>query len=109
MLVAGAVLLTVYGWSDIRATDWAALPNIVWITLAYIALFASAATFVLLQFAAMRLPSAKVMAYTYLTPTWVICWQMALGNGVPGVWVSGGIVLTVIALAMLLRDDEAPT
>lgn len=107
MLVAGAVLISVYGWRDIIATDWAALPGIVWITLIYIALFASAATFVLLQFATMRLPSAKVMAYTYLTPSWVIGWEVALGNGVPPALVLGGIVLTIIALSLLLRDDEA--
>lgn len=108
VLVAGSLLLVVYGWSDIVATDWAALPAIVWITLIYIAIFASAATFVLLQFATMHLPSAKVMAYTYLTPSWVICWEVALGNGVPKAMVLGGIVLTILALAMLLRDDERP-
>ena len=48
-LLGGCVALTVWGWSDVRATDWLALPAIVWITLLYIALFASAATFVLLQ------------------------------------------------------------
>ena len=32
----------------------------------------AAVTFVLLQFAALALPSAKVMAYTYLMPSWVI-------------------------------------
>ncbi|MEP1200050.1 DMT family transporter [Tateyamaria sp.] len=109
MLVAGALLLTIYGWSDIRATDWAGLPAIVWVTLVYIAVFASAATFVLLQFATMCLPSAKVMAYTYLTPSWVILWEVALGNGVPGPLVFGGVVLTIIALVMLLRDDEVAT
>lgn len=109
MLVAGAILLTIYGWSDIMATQWAALPSIVWITLIYIAIFASSATFVLLQFATLRLPSAKVMAYTYLTPSWVILWEVALGNGVPGALVLGGIVLTSVALAMLLRDEEVAT
>ncbi|WP_299146961.1 DMT family transporter [uncultured Tateyamaria sp.] len=107
-LLAGVLLLVIYGWSDIVATDWAALPRIVWITLVYIAVFASAATFVLLQFATLRLPSAKVMAYTYLTPSWVICWQIALGNPVPGGLVFGGIGLTIIALFLLLRDDNQP-
>ncbi|WP_152612886.1 DMT family transporter [Tateyamaria sp. ANG-S1] len=106
MLVAGALLLTLWGWRDLVATPWAALPGIVWVTLIYVALFASAATFVLLQFATLRLPSAKVMAYTYLTPSWVILWEVALGNGVPSgiVWV--GVGLTVIALSLLLRDEE---
>jgi len=108
MLVAGAVLLTIYGWGDIMDTQWAALPNIVWITLIYVALFASAATFVLLQFATMRLPSAKVMAYTYLTPSWVVGWEIALGRGVPTglIWI--GVSLTIVALALLLRDEERP-
>jgi drug/metabolite transporter (DMT)-like permease len=105
MLLAGCVILTAWGWSDIRATDWTALPPIVWITLVYIALFASAATFVLLQFATLHLPSAKVMAYTYLTPSWVILWEIALGNGAPQPVVLVGVVLTILALALLLRDD----
>ena len=105
-LGAGCMLLTLYGWSEIVTTDWAALPRIVWITLVYIAVFASAATFVLVQFATMRLPSAKVMAYTYLTPTWVIGWEIALGNGVPPLLVLVGVGLTIAALLMLLRDDE---
>ena len=67
---------------------------------------ASAATFVLLQFATLHLPSAKVMAYTYLTPSWVILWEMALGHGAPVAWVLGGVALTVVALLVLLRDEE---
>lgn len=106
MLVAGGVLLTLYGWSDIRATDWVALPGIVWITLLYVAIFASAATFVLLQFATLRLPSAKVMAYSYLTPSWVILWELALGNGAPRAIVLGGVGLTVVALLLLLKDES---
>jgi drug/metabolite transporter (DMT)-like permease len=105
MLLAGFLILLVYGWSDLRATDWAALPAIVWVTLFYIAIFASAATFVLLQFASLRLPSSKVMAYTYLTPSWVILWEIALGNGAPPMLVLGGVVLTIIALILLLRED----
>ena len=106
MLIAGAVLLTLWGWRDLVATPWADLPGIVWVTLVYVSIFASAATFVLLQFATLRLPSAKVMAYTYLTPSWVILWELALGNGVPPgvVWV--GVGLTIIALTLLLRDEE---
>jgi drug/metabolite transporter (DMT)-like permease len=105
MLVAGALVVGAYGWRDIVATDWAALPGIVWITLIYISVFASAVTFVLLQFATLRLPAAKVMAYTYLTPSWVIVWEVALGHGVPPALVLGGIGLTVLALLILLKDE----
>ena len=105
VLLAGSVMLTLWGWSAIMATDWAALPIIVWITIFYTAVFASATTFTLLQFAALRLPSSKVMAYTYLTPTWVIVWELALGGTPPPVLVFAGLGLTVVALVMLLRED----
>lgn len=100
-----AVLITLAGWRDLVATEWLALPGIVWITIAYTAVFATAVTFVLLQYASLRLPSAKVMAYTYLTPTWVIGWQVALGQGVPRGALLGGVALTVMALLLLLKDE----
>lgn len=105
VLVAGFVILLAYGWRDVVATDWTALPMIVWIALAYVSIAASSITFVLLQFAALRLPSSKVMAYTYLVPSWVILWEIGLGNGAPRGLVLAGIGLTVVALWMLLKDE----
>ncbi|WP_428544593.1 DMT family transporter [Profundibacter sp.] len=106
MMVAGFFVLLAYGWRDLWATDWAALPGIVWITLAYISIAASSITFVLLQYAVLRLPSAKVMAYTYLTPSWVILWEIVLGNGAPGGLILVGVGLTIVALWLLLKDEE---
>ncbi len=104
-LVAGALILGVAGWPEIRATPWLALPPIVWIALLYLAVFASAVTFVLLQFATMVLPAAKVMAYTYLVPSWVILWQIALGHGTPPALVGLGAAATAIALLILLKEE----
>ena len=105
-LVAGAVLLLLIGARDIAATDWGSLRPLVWVTIIYVSIFASSITFVLVQFATLRLPSAKVMAYTYLVPSWVIGWEAGLGNGLPPAIVGAGIALTVVALVMLLRDDD---
>ncbi|WP_413873222.1 DMT family transporter [Albidovulum sp.] len=107
MTLAGSVVTTVYGWGAIRATDWTALPGIVWVALVYTAVFASAVTFVLVQYATLRLPSAKVMAYTYLTPSWVILWQIALGRPAPPALILAGVGLTALALALLLEDEGA--
>lgn len=104
-LLAGTAVLALVGLPDIRATDWATLPAIVWVTLAYTSVFATAASFVLTQYAALRLPAAKVMAYTYLTPAWVILWQMALGHGVPGAGVIFGVAAVAGALFLLLKDE----
>jgi drug/metabolite transporter (DMT)-like permease len=107
VMAGGFVVLTGWGWSDLRATDWAALPLIVWVTLAYVAVFASALTFFLLSYAAQRLPAAKVMAYTYLVPAWVILWELALGRPAPPGIVTVGVGLTAIALVLLLKPEGA--
>jgi drug/metabolite transporter (DMT)-like permease len=105
MMLAGFFLLLLWGWRDVVETDWAAMPAIVWICLIYVSVAASSMTFVLLQFATLRLPSAKVMAYTYLVPSWVILWEIAMGHGAPPALVLGGVGLTVLALVLLLRDE----
>ncbi|MCC6007347.1 MAG: DMT family transporter [Rhodobacteraceae bacterium] len=105
VMTGGLIVLVLWGARDILATDWAALPLFVWVTLFYLAIFASAATAFLLMYATMRLPSAKVMAYTYLTPTWVILWEVALGNGVPPALILPGIGLSALALVLLLKEE----
>lgn len=105
VMAAGCILLVLWGWRDILATDWLALPGIVWVALLYVAIFASAVTFFLLQFAALRLPSAKVMAYTYLVPSWVILWELALGRAPPPALVLAGVGMTMVSLVILLKDE----
>lgn len=105
VLVASGLILPLFGWRAIFATDWANLPAIVWITIGYTSVVASVVTFVLLQYAALRLPSSKVMAYTYLTPSWVILWEVAQGRPLPGIGVVAGVALTAVALFLLLKDE----
>ncbi|WP_234464042.1 DMT family transporter [Paracoccus caeni] len=104
-LVAGGMLTAVWGWQAIGATAWTSLPAIVWITIFYLGIFASAGTTMLVQYSALRLPSAKVMAYTYLTPVWVIVLEAIAGQGLPGATVLIGVLATVAALAILLKAD----
>ncbi|SEK76178.1 EamA-like transporter family protein [Pacificibacter marinus] len=106
ILVATTLVVLLFGASNIVATNWLALPSIVWIAMGYTAIVATTMTATLLTFASVRLDSAKVMAYTYLTPSWVILWEVALGNGVPSGLVFVGIGLTILALFLLLKHEE---
>ncbi|MEZ5771140.1 MAG: DMT family transporter [Defluviimonas denitrificans] len=104
--VIGAMVgLMLAGLPALVATDWAALPPIVWITILYTAVFATAASFALTQFASLRIPAANVMAYTYLVPVWVILWEIALGAGGPPVMILPGIALILLALIAMLGGD----
>jgi drug/metabolite transporter (DMT)-like permease len=106
-IVAGTVLLTLAGSKAILAADWAEMPDIVWITIAYLAIFATAGSFLMVQYATLRLPSSKVMAYGYLVPSFVIVWEGVSGHG----WVSASVLLgaaaTVLGLLILLGPDQA--
>ena len=76
-------------------------------TIGYLTLFSTASSFFLLQYATLRLPSAKVMAYSYLTPAWVMLWELGFGSALPPIPVLLGIMATVVALLMLLRNETA--
>jgi hypothetical protein len=45
------------------------------------------------------------MAYSYLTPAWVMMWEIGFGSMLPPTPVLFGIGATVIALLMLLRKE----
>ncbi|MGI3169325.1 DMT family transporter [Pseudooceanicola sp. C21-150M6] len=107
MLCGAVVMVGAYGFGDILGTDWLALPGIVWITILYIAVLSSAVSFVLMQYASLRLPSAKVMAYTYLVPSWVILWEAGWGRGLPPPFILLGVAITILALVLLLKDEHA--
>ncbi|WP_283780975.1 DMT family transporter [Ruegeria spongiae] len=106
MLIAATILLFLVAWSDLRAMDWQAVRPFAWWTILYLAVFSTGTSFVLTQYAALRLPATKVMAYTYLTPSWVLLWELAQGRGAPPLLVLGGVALTVVALLLLLKDEE---
>lgn len=109
ILTAGAVILCIWAGPELIAMDWAALPMIVWWTILYVALAATGVTFLILRYATLRLPAAKVMAYTYIVPSCVILWELALGKGVPTAMVLPGVALTALSLFLLLKDEDRIT
>jgi drug/metabolite transporter (DMT)-like permease len=106
VMLGGAIVLWAFSFNNIVATNWSSLPVSFWLVFIYLVVAASSLTFFLLQFAALRLPSAKVMAYTYLVPSWVIFWEYARGNGLPDIKILIGIAITTLSLIMLLKNED---
>ena len=103
---AGILFLVAFGWRALLATIWAEVSWGVWLAIGYLSFFASALTFLLIQYAALRLPAAKVMAYTFLTPSLVIVLEALIGHGLPEISVLPGVALTIAGLALLAKDEE---
>lgn len=105
-LVVGTVMLAVYGWRLIEATDWRAIPVTVYLGAVHLAVFTTAISFYLIQYASLRLPGAKVMAYTYLIPAFVLLQESALGEPWPSWPVLVGVLVIASAMVLLQRGGE---
>ncbi|MGY6634399.1 MAG: DMT family transporter [Alkalilacustris sp.] len=106
VMLGGLGVLVAVSAAPLLATDWGALPAVVWITAVYLGIPATAVTYLLLRYATLRLPAAKVMAYTYLVPSFVILWELALGQPAPPVLVLPGVGLCAVALVLLLKHED---
>jgi len=99
-LVAGTVLLLIFQWTNIINTNWHLASPLTYLAIAWLALFTTAITFYLIQYAAMRLPSVKVMAYTLLIPAFILLQRLAYG----GTWPTPSVLaaLAVLFASMLV-------
>ncbi|MGB3501389.1 MAG: DMT family transporter [Mesorhizobium sp.] len=100
-LGATGLCIALWGAGEIVATDWLSVPLVVWGAIFYLAIFTTAGTFFLLQYAALRLPASKVVAYNYLTPSFVIVYEGLLGHGWTSASVVAGAAVTVAGLVLL--------
>ncbi len=106
--LAGCTLcLTIFAVPDIAATDWRGLDAIVWLAIAYLAVLSTAMSFLLLQFASLRLPAAKIFPYTYLVPCFVMSIEAALGHGWPSLSLATGAVITLAGLILLMMPSRS--
>lgn len=106
-MVGTGLCVAVYGASEIAETDWSSLPPVVWFSIFYLAVFTGAGTTFLIQLGAMRLPAAKVMAYTYLSPSFIIVYEGLLGHGWASPGVAVGALVTVLGLVVLAVARDA--
>jgi len=105
-LAATTLILIVYATPELLSTHWLKLPAIVWACIVYLSIFTTAATYFLLQYAVMRIPAAKAVAYFLLTPTYVILIEGLVGGGWARPAVFAGALVTLLGLAILVISPD---
>ncbi|MDA9008564.1 DMT family transporter [Alphaproteobacteria bacterium] len=105
-LIATAIWVPLFGFPSIFASDWTSLPLVVWLAAAYLAVFTTAGTFFLLQFASLRLPASKVLSYGYLIPCFIIFYEGILGHGWVSFAVMAGALVTALALVVMVIGPD---
>jgi drug/metabolite transporter (DMT)-like permease len=98
---ASVLIVGAYATRELIHTDFLNLPPIVWLAIFYLSIFTTAGTFFLLQFACLRLPASKVMAYGYLTPSFIILIEGLIGHGWADPSIMAGAAVTAVALAVM--------
>ena len=105
-VAATGAWLMLPGIPALMHTDVTAFPAEVWLSIIYMAVATTAITFMLLQYASMRLPASKTLSYGYLTPSFIIVLEGFLGHGWVSLTIWIGALLTALGLAIsgLLPD-----
>ena len=93
--------LVIPGVPSLRGVDLVHVPAIVWIAILYLATMTTVITFLLLQYASMRLPAPKVLAYGYLTPSFIIVIEGLIGHGWVHLSVAAGALVTACGLIVM--------
>ena len=105
-LISGIIILGLFSNKEIIYHSWIDFPVIVLLTILYLAIFATAASFFLIQYSAVRLSSIKVMAYTYAVPIWVVLLQIIFLQQLPNIITFVGAFVILVSLLILLFNDE---
>ena len=105
-LISGIIILGLFSNKEIIYYSWIDFPVIVLLTILYLAIFATAASFFLIQYSAVRLSSIKVMAYTYAVPIWVVLLQIIFLQQLPNKITFVGAFVILVSLLILLFNDE---
>ena len=105
-LISGIIILGIFSNEGLVYYSWIDFPVIVLLTILYLAIFATAATFFLIQYSAVRLSSIKVMAYTYAVPIWVVLLQIIFLQQLPNTITFVGAFVILVSLLILLFNDE---
>ena len=100
-VAATGLCIAAWGFRDVLATGWSDLSPAVWLTILYLGTFTSGGTFFLTQYASMRLTAAKVLAYSYLTPVFIILYEGLLGHGWATMTVVVGAAVIVLGLVVM--------
>ncbi|MBL0374518.1 DMT family transporter [Rhizobium sp. KVB221] len=100
-VAATCIWLLLPGLPSLVHAGISTLPVSAWAAIAYLAIVTTIITLLLLQFASLRLPASKVLAYGYLTPCFIILLEGVLGHGWVSLTVLAGACVTALGLAIM--------
>ena len=103
VLVTGSGWLLLLSLPRLVAVQWFEVVPMVWLGIAYLAVFSTIVTFFLTHYATPLLGSTRVMAYSYFYPGMVLVLDWLLGRGLPPLQTLPGVIIVLSAMVVLQR------
>ena len=76
----------------------------VWVGIVYLAVFSTIITFYLTHISTLYLGPARVMAYSYFYPAFVLVINWGLGKGLPPIIILPGVIVVTLATVVLQKE-----
>jgi len=107
-MLFSALILIFFDFKVIVTTQWTQLQPIVWFTIIYLSVFATAVAFFIIQYSRNFLPSSYLMAYYYLVPMWVLIFEVVFFQLVvdPQIWIGCFGIISAFFL-ILVKDIKS--
>ncbi len=102
-LGTGALWLLAVNNVAVWRTDWAAVPGEVYLGIAYLAVFTTIITALIIQHGTLYIGPTRVASYGYLSPVFVVLVEFAVGHGLPPEMTWPGLVIVVVATIVVQR------
>jgi len=107
-VMAGLLVIGVYASPEIAATAWTKVPLRAYAGITYLAVFTTILSVTLMQYASMRLPQAKVLAYAYMVPVFTLAGELAITARLPDTPVLIGVAVIAVAMFVLQTSPSTP-
>ena len=104
-MLVSALILIIINFQIVKDTEWNKISLTTWTTILYLAIFATAIAFFILQFARNVLPSTYIMAYYYVVPVWVLIFEVLIFRTrfEPTIWL-GSIAIISTFVVIIFKD-----
>ena len=103
-IVTGFVWLLLFANIQIIDVAWSSVPTYVYLGICYLAVFTTIVTFFITQFCSIIIGPTKMIAYTYLTPSFVLLMSWIIGQRQISNYILIGVALTLVSSLVLHWD-----
>ena len=101
MIVMSSIWMLLYCWPQLDAVQWTTIDTRVWTGIVFLAAIPTFLGPLFIQYGAVRLGPTRASAYLYLTPAFVLLFDVTLGRGWPSYKTCLGVIIVMGAIVIV--------